>query len=97
MLIWQPEVVEHFINAPLHFSIEPPEVKAAFFKQKKTVTEFLEETSTFSSEETQLKLQQYLLGALNQPSLVGQYSNFHLTSLYVNGYRHPETIRLAYM
>ncbi|KAF4602055.1 hypothetical protein EYR40_005257 [Pleurotus pulmonarius] len=97
LLIWQPEVVEHFINAPLHFSIEPPEVKAAFFKEKKTVTTFLEETSTSSPEETQFKLQQYLLGALNQPSLVGQYSNFHLNSIYVNGYRHPETIRLAYM
>ncbi|KAF9495388.1 hypothetical protein BDN71DRAFT_1589707 [Pleurotus eryngii] len=97
LLIWQPEVVEHFINASLHFSIEPPEVKAAFFKEKKTVTDFLEETRASSPEETQLKLQQYLLGALNQPSLVGQYSNFHLNSIYVNGYQHPETIRLAYM
>ncbi|KAK7061800.1 RNA-dependent RNA polymerase [Favolaschia claudopus] len=70
LVIWQPELVDKFVNADLRFSQEPPELR---------------------------EMQAYLLSGLRDMAVVGQYSNWHLNATYSLGYRHSETIRLAYM
>ncbi|KAJ7498829.1 RNA dependent RNA polymerase-domain-containing protein [Mycena latifolia] len=97
LVIWQPELVDPFVNAPLHFSEEPPEVADSFKPQNETVMEFLERTASSTPGRQLREMQHYLLSAIRDLAVVGKYSNWHLNATYSLGYRHPETIRLAYM
>jgi hypothetical protein len=96
LVIWEPQLVEPFVNAPLHFSEEPPELASYFEPKNETVGEFLERTADSPSQRLR-GMQQYLLSDVRDVGIVGQYSNWQLNATYSLGYRHPETIRLDYM
>ena len=95
--IWQPEIVDQFQNADPSFANPPSCLKDMLTKNTTTVREMREELRGKSETEQIWELQQFLLAPLKDPGLVGQYSNMHDYCVYVNGYRHPESIRLAYM
>ena len=97
LLIWQPELVQPFNNAPLHFSEEPPDVINSFSRNNETVSDFQVRTASAPSAVRIHAVQQYLLGAIRDRTIVGRYSNFHVNAIYAFGYRDPQTIRLAYM
>ncbi|KIM46105.1 hypothetical protein M413DRAFT_16853 [Hebeloma cylindrosporum] len=95
--IWQPELVEAFNNAPLHFSEPPADIKKYFARENEEVATFQKKIATISEENKIHQLQKWLLGAVRDTTVVGKYSTFHEISTYLYGYDHPDTIRLAYM
>jgi hypothetical protein len=97
LVIWQPDLVASFVNAPLHYSEEPSSVAAAFLPHNETVGDFLQRTASDSPGQQVRKMQHFLFSALRDLSVVGKYSKWHLNSIYAQGYTHPDTIRLAYM
>lgn len=62
-----------------------------------TVADYLEKHQDLHGIHDPLGLQDYLLAAMKDASLVGQYSNWHDTAVYKYGYEHDEAWRLAYM
>jgi RNA-dependent RNA polymerase len=94
--IWQKTIVDNFQNAPDNLSVEPEDVDACFSRGNENAAGFLERTSRQPSNAQIHAYQSFLLGALRETSLVGQYSNFHDNAIYKLGYSHPETIRLAF-
>ncbi|KAF8897616.1 RNA dependent RNA polymerase-domain-containing protein [Infundibulicybe gibba] len=97
LLLYQPELVKHFKNAPLKYSHPPANIRANFSQHTEMVSDFLERVKDMSPESRRLATQRYLIGSDFDASLIGQYSKFHDIATYTLGYRHPETIRLAYM
>ncbi|KAJ7781151.1 RNA dependent RNA polymerase-domain-containing protein [Mycena metata] len=97
LVIWQPELVDPFRNAPLRFSEEPPEVAECFSPKNETVADFLQRTGPMTNAEQLREMQRYLLSAIRDIAVVGKYSNWHINATYTLGYQHKETIRLAYM
>lgn len=98
LVIFQPEVVEAFKEPPLHYSIQPAGFVDEYFKRdEEDVATFLAQVASWDDAAKTFKLQEYLLGAVRDTSVVGKYSNFHVAATYTLGYTHPETIRLAYM
>ena len=97
LVIFQPEVVEAFKESPLHYSEPPPDIKSYFKRENEEVVAFLARVASLDDTSKIHKLQEYLLGAIRDTSVVGKYSNFHETATYTLGYTHKETIRLAYM
>ncbi|KAJ7638893.1 RNA dependent RNA polymerase-domain-containing protein, partial [Roridomyces roridus] len=97
LLIWQPELVDPFRNAPVSFSEEPVELEDSFSKKNETVKAFLHRTKLETPAEQLREMQKYLLSALQDVAIVGKYSNWHVNATHELGYSHPETIRLAYM
>ncbi len=95
--IWQPEIVNAFKNADPKYADPPADLKEQFSKNNETVAEFQARLQG-SDEAVQIReRQRYLLGPLRDPSIVGQYSNMHDCAVYMKGYQHPDSIRLAYM
>lgn len=97
LVIFQPEVVEAFKESPLHYSEPPADIKSYFKRENEEVVAFLRRVASLDEASKIYKLQEYLLGAVRDTSVVGKYSNFHDVATYTLGYTHPETIRLAYM
>jgi RNA-dependent RNA polymerase len=101
LVIFQPEVVDAFKEPPLDYSSESPDIKEKYFERdKEDVVTLLTRVAPLPVDDDVkkiYKLQEYLLGAARDTSVVGRYSNFHGTATYTLGYTHPETIRLAYM
>lgn len=97
LVIFQPELVEPFKNAPVEFSEEPKGIHENFIKENENVSDFLERTSTMTPVEKMYAYQDVVLSPLRDTSVVGQYSTFHEHALYTLGLRHPETIRLAFL
>lgn len=98
LVIFQPEIVETFKEAPLHYSEPPPDIKKYFQRENVEVVEFLSKVAHLDDAAKIYKLQEYLLGAGTADStVVGKYSCFHDVATYTLGYTHHETIRLAYM
>ena len=97
LVIFQPEVVEAFKEPPLHYSERPLEIDESFKHDKVDVAKFSAQVAPLDDAAEVFKLQEYLLGAVRDPSVVGKYSKFHEMATYTLGYTHPETIRLAYM
>ncbi|KNZ76968.1 hypothetical protein J132_10916 [Termitomyces sp. J132] len=96
-VIWTPEIVEHFKNADEKYSNEPKTLDICFTSDhNEKVPDFLTRTSSLSPLEKTLAVQTYLLGALRDPSVIGNYSTMHDNAVYHLGYSHPHTIRLAY-
>ncbi|THV08462.1 hypothetical protein K435DRAFT_641686, partial [Dendrothele bispora CBS 962.96] len=100
LLIYQPELVEPFQNADLSFADPRDDIKEQYFsRHTETVEELLQRAPP--TEENPLArvhaLQEYLLGGLKTPSLVGQASNMHDCSLYMHGPRHKDSILLAHI
>ncbi|KAJ6598976.1 RNA dependent RNA polymerase-domain-containing protein [Mycena vulgaris] len=96
VVIWQPELVDPFVNAPLHFADEPADLAASFKPQNETVGEFLGRTAESPSQQLR-EMKNYLLSAVRDRAVVGKYNNWHLNATHSLGYQHPETIRLGYM
>jgi RNA-dependent RNA polymerase len=97
LVIFQPEVVEAFKEPPLHYSEQPAYIDEYFKRDKNDVDKYLARVDPMDDAFKIYELQEYLLGAVRDTSVVGKYSNFHLNATYTLGYTHPETIRLAYM
>ena len=93
---WQPELLEGFKPADKSFATEPESLSKCIRRENESVEAFLSRTRLQPAARIS-DMQTYLLGNLNNVSLVGRYSNFWENSVYVNGYAHPETIRLAYL
>lgn len=100
-VIWQPEIVAHFKNADPSFADPPADIEENFVKNTESVVEFLHRvppsSPTSDSSIYVRELQRFLLGALRNQTVVGQYSKMHDVAVYTLGYAHPETKRLAYM
>lgn len=90
-------MVEAFKEPPLHYSEPPPDIKSNFKRENEQVVEFLARVAHLDDASKIYKLQEYLLGAVCDTSVVGKYSKFHEIAIYTLGYTHAETIRLAYM
>lgn len=97
MAIWQPEIVDDFVNADTKFADPPADLMSFFEKENETVADFLLRTSGMSDSERMREFQKVLLSALRDPSIYGMYSTMHDNAIYGLGYDHPHTIRLAYM
>lgn len=96
-LIWQPELLQDFVNANPSFADPPLNLDSKFEIENKGVHEFLAEVEGCSEAIKIHEVQKYLLGTLKDFNLVGKYSNFHEISVYVNGYKSKEAKLLAYM
>jgi RNA-dependent RNA polymerase len=99
LAIWQPELVDPFVNADEKYTREPEGVMGCFDCEQGTVEEFLaaRDGRDGGGEGEEIKvLQKALLGALRDPGVVGMYSTFHENAIYHLGYGHEETVRLAY-
>ncbi|KAJ7054338.1 RNA dependent RNA polymerase-domain-containing protein [Mycena amicta] len=96
IVVWDPDIVVPFRNASDEYSVKPDTVEASFTRDTKTVADFLQENLSTPSHIQAECLQKYLLGALRDPSAVGQYSGYHDNAVLINGYDHPQTIKLAY-
>ena len=99
LVIFQPEIVEAFKAAPLHYSDPPPGINNYFQRENVEVVAFLNQVAHLDDAAKIYKLQEYLLGAgaARDTTVVGKYSSFHDVATYTLGYTHHETIRLAYM
>ncbi|KAI0701242.1 RNA dependent RNA polymerase-domain-containing protein [Cerioporus squamosus] len=96
--IYDPRIVEPFKNSEI-FTAPENFLKDNFEDQGK-----IQQVSALTSEMAQAadpdmrrqKLQEALLcGLITAP--IGQYSSFHENAIYMNGYDHPETVRIAFM
>ncbi|KII91170.1 hypothetical protein PLICRDRAFT_696285 [Plicaturopsis crispa FD-325 SS-3] len=97
ILTWYPPIVQAFRNADLKYSFEPPEVAAAFSCDPEKVADLLQKIDAEPVQVQIQEVQKYLLGAIQDTSLVGIYSTLHEKTTYQLGYFHAVTIRLAYM
>jgi len=96
-VIFEDTIVDKFRSAPLHLSVPPDDIEEGFEEKLDTVKDFLQKIEPMSENAKIRTFQGYALSSVRETSVVGMYSNFHLISTYVNGYRHRETIRLAHM
>ncbi|KAG6844808.1 hypothetical protein H0H87_003474 [Tephrocybe sp. NHM501043] len=97
VVIWTPEIVRQFKNADEKYSNEPDGLGVCFTSvENESVSEFLARTSELCDVEKVYAMQTYLLGALRDPSIVGNYSAMYDNAVYEYGYSHPRTIKLAY-
>ena len=96
--IYDPRIVKRFANSEL---VTAPEsfLKVNFEDQGKIqqvsalVTEM---DQAVDSEARRRKLQEALLCGLTTAP-IGLYSSFHENAIYMQGYNHPDTIRVALM
>ncbi|KAF7349229.1 Dimethylaniline monooxygenase [Mycena sanguinolenta] len=96
IVIWDPEIVDSFVNAPEKFSLEPQGIGSCFDRDENTVKSFNQQYAGQPPEVKAAELQKYLLGSLRDPSAVGQYSGYHDNSILTRGYDNPRTVKLAY-
>ncbi|KAI0646405.1 RNA dependent RNA polymerase-domain-containing protein [Trametes meyenii] len=98
-VFWEPGIVGSFREPdPRVFANEPPEVQQSLFKNTESASSFLTRVPAHSPEAYQIfSLQDYLLGALSGRSYVSTYSIWWEKSTYKLGYKHPNTVFLAYM
>ncbi|KAI0344209.1 hypothetical protein BDW22DRAFT_1392606 [Trametopsis cervina] len=95
---WQPELVASFNSADKMFADEPKAVSDYIVKTQESGREFLERVPPHAPLLYRItELQKYLLAPLKEGSMAGLYSTWWENSIYMNGYDHPETIRLAYI
>ncbi|KAG6846996.1 hypothetical protein H0H93_010704 [Arthromyces matolae] len=96
IVIWTPEIVEHFKNADEKYANEPPDVDECFTSNNEKVGDFQIRTAGMTPLEKTFEVQSYLLRALRDSFEVGHYSTMHDRAVYQLGYSHPESISLAY-
>jgi len=96
-LIWQPELVENFVNADPEYADPPADLDTYFETHNERVTEFLERVDHLSQQNQVCEMQKYLLGTMAGQGIVGLYSNFHEYSSCIGNYKDPMTKLLAYM
>jgi RNA-dependent RNA polymerase len=96
LLIWDPDLVQSFKNAPEHYSEKPTDLITNFEKENQTAVQFIEANGS-TSQAALSRMQDFLLGALRNPDDVSIYSKLHENAMYRLGYNHGDTVRLAYM
>ncbi|KAJ7770564.1 RNA dependent RNA polymerase-domain-containing protein [Mycena metata] len=96
IVIWDKTIVGPFVNAPEKFADEPKGVKSCFTRDESTVAKFNADYASQPPEVKAAALQKYLLGALRDPSAVGQYSTYHDNAIVTQGYDNHRTVKLAY-
>ncbi|KAF9478503.1 hypothetical protein BDN70DRAFT_44221 [Pholiota conissans] len=95
LAIWMKAIVEFFKNADEKYSMDPKGLEFAFTRDTETGATFLEKVSEMNPVTKMQEMQTYLLGALLDPSLIGQYSMMHNNAIYQYGYGHPRTHKIA--
>jgi RNA-dependent RNA polymerase len=95
LAIWHLVMVLHFQNADEKYSKDPQGLEHAFTRDTETGATFLEKTAKMDSITKIQAMQTYLLGALSDPSLIGNYSVMHNNAIYKYGYGHPRTHKIA--
>lgn len=90
-VIWHPEIVTPFKNAPTEYS-EPPEDLSKFFEKQTLTVEKALEDGTFNDQFTS-----FLLASLDQRCSPGRYSVLHDTAVYEKGYDDAFTRLMAFM
>lgn len=95
---WDPEFVDPFKPADKHYA-DPPAALVDCLSKVNSISgsDFREQIAYLPPSKRVPALQKYLLAALRDASLVGKYSTLWTNSIYLNGYHHSETVRLAYM
>ncbi|TDL26400.1 hypothetical protein BD410DRAFT_763609 [Rickenella mellea] len=92
-IIADPSLVSGFSNPK--FTQEPEKVMQSFKKEVERIPDFLTRVERMTVAEREKEtIAPLLLGLFD--SKVGLYSSFHENAVYVKGYDHPDTIRLAY-
>ncbi|KAH8101472.1 RNA dependent RNA polymerase-domain-containing protein [Cristinia sonorae] len=94
---WSPKLVQEFREPDPSISIKPPEVDFCLIKPKETVAEYLTRTESLEESKKIQELQSQLLTGLKNPAVVGKLSIMWEASIYVNGYNHPETVKIAHL
>lgn len=96
IVIWQPEVVQHFTNAE---PCPPPDdLNDAFVQAKEKVSDFLIRTAVDDPEQRIREVQRtFILNPICLRMETGRYSNMHENSAYMYGYSDPKTTRLGHM
>lgn len=93
---WQPEFVRHFRSADKKFAEEPETLSSCLSKVNETTTDFLKRVPDGVPYTRRIyEMQKFLLGSLRDANLVGTYSTMWENCIYLKGYDHPETVRLA--
>ncbi|KAF5357710.1 hypothetical protein D9758_007515 [Tetrapyrgos nigripes] len=93
-VIWDQVLVKPYENANDEFSLPPAGLDDCFELQDEMVSDIL--NNSRRSDRTD-RLQNYLLGSLRTPSIVGEMSSCHDRAVYYEGYGHPEAHKLAYV
>jgi hypothetical protein len=108
-VIWDPEIVQLFTNAPDHIAAQPPGFeKANFAKDVVTADQFRKAMKGKDEATKAANLQHFLLGHLLDEQLTGQCelstalqltpdSEMHAYAAYTRGVDHSDTLRLARM
>lgn len=97
LVMWNPEMVSSFINANESYADPPDELEAGFTRSVETGIDFLKKLDGLNLEQRTQRYQYYLLGGLQDPSLIGQYSTMHDNAIYMCGYGSPEAVKMGYM
>jgi RNA-dependent RNA polymerase len=96
--IWEPSVVEAFINANAKHMEPPSNLNNYFHIKNETVGAFLERVPSTTPTSNQIQeMQDILMAPLHDLFVVGTYSNLHDNAIYSLGYSHPTTTLLAWM
>ena len=94
-MIWSKALVEKFHGSP--FCPPPPNFLEEHFEQKaESVVSFGGRVALLPPVDLHSEFQSVLLSGLRDRK-IGKYSTLHDNAVFVYGYDHPETLRLAYM
>ena len=94
-MIWSKALVEKFHNSP--FYPPPPNFLEKHFEQKaESIFSFGSRVAMLLPTDLHSEFQSVLLSGLRDRR-IGVYSKLHDNAVFVYGYDHPETVRLAYM
>lgn len=96
-MFYDPALVQAFTNADEKYSYEPESVAKCFKQHTETVGDVLRRTEGKPPVDQMREYQTFLLGAIQDTSIVGIYSSFHDVAAYTLGYDHEDTVRLVYM
>lgn len=96
LVMWNPEMVSSFTNADDSYADPPTGLEAGFTKSAETGAHFLRSLEGLSLEQRTQRYQHYLLGGLQDPSLIGQYSTMHDNAIYMLGYGSSEAKDMGY-
>lgn len=94
---WAPELVQDFKEADPSLAFKPPGLDALLVKPKETVKEFMSRITPLDEYQSYREHQKYLLGGVRNPEVPGKVNGFWEHSTYMNGYKNPETHRMAYL
>ncbi|ORX33255.1 RNA dependent RNA polymerase-domain-containing protein [Kockovaella imperatae] len=93
-VIWEPSLVQSFVNADLSVLDAPDDFESENFDKEVLQVEAVA-SGVQSVDEMIMNHQVFLLVALKDDKSTGSYSSLHTNAIYLNGPDHPDTVRLA--